>query len=79
MPSDPAPATTAGLFDWIDLSKLNPRNLIRGTTVWLMKDRAGRVDARGVRDLLADLLAASRAQARLIGLGSVALCQPAAC
>jgi hypothetical protein len=69
-PSPAAPGTApaaAGLFDGIDLSKLNPRNLVRGTTVWLMKDRSGRVGARGVHDLLDDLLASSEAQLHLIG------------
>ena len=34
------------------LDKLNPRNLIRGLTVWQMKDRAGVVGSRGVGPLL---------------------------
>lgn len=54
----------AGLFGKIrDLA----RNAIRGTTVWMMKDRAGVVGARGVSPLLVDLLAASNARVHLIG------------
>jgi pimeloyl-ACP methyl ester carboxylesterase len=59
------------------------RNAIRGTTVWMMKDRAGRVGARGVSPLLVDLLQGSTARVHLIGHsygGKVvlsALCAPA--
>ena len=64
----PAPAATApqaaGLLDGIrDLA----RNAIRGTTVWMMKDRAGRVGAAGVAPLLQDLLSRSTARLHLIG------------
>lgn len=52
--TDPA---TAGLLD--KLKKLDPRQLVRAATVLLMKDRAGRVGARGVADLLRRLVAAS--------------------
>ena len=54
----------AGLFTKIrDLA----RNAVRGTTVWMMKDRAGVVGARGVSPLLVDLLAAGKARVHLIG------------
>ena len=43
------------------------RNAIRGTTVWMMKDRAGVVGAHGVGPLLQDLLAAGKARVHLIG------------
>lgn len=43
------------------------RNAVRGTTVWMMKDRAGTVGAKGVGPLLADLLSKSRARIHLIG------------
>lgn len=41
------------------LDKLNPRNLVRGLTVWRMKDRAGVVGARGVGPLLREMLDAT--------------------
>jgi hypothetical protein len=41
------------------LGKLNPRNLLRGLTVWEMKDRAGRVGAHGVGPLLRAMLDAT--------------------
>jgi hypothetical protein len=41
----------AGILDF-----LRPREIVRGASVWLMKDRAGRVGARGVGPLLTDLL-----------------------
>jgi pimeloyl-ACP methyl ester carboxylesterase len=59
------------------------RNAIRGTTVWMMKDRAGTVGARGVGPLLVDVLARGNARVHLIGHsygGKVvlsALCAPA--
>jgi len=53
---------SAGIFD-----KLDPRNLIRMATVLLMKDRAGRVGARGVADLLEALLAEGDARVHLVG------------
>lgn len=43
------------------------RNAIRGTTVWMMKDRAGTVGAKGVGPLLSDLLDTSGARVHLIG------------
>ncbi|HST67735.1 MAG TPA: hypothetical protein VLM05_21370 [Mycobacteriales bacterium] len=55
-PAGPGPET-AGLLDV--LKKLDPRQLVRAATVLLMKDRAGRVGARGVHDLLGRLVAAS--------------------
>jgi hypothetical protein len=69
----------AGLLD-----ALNPRNIVRLTTVLLMKDRAGTVGASGVADLLARLRAAGPdARIHLIGhsygcrLLLSALCHPA--
>ena len=47
----------AGFLDV--LKKLDPRQLVRAATVLLMKDRAGRVGARGVHDLLGRLVGAS--------------------
>ena len=53
----------AGLMDFLD-----PRKIIRLTTVLLMKDRAGRVGAHGVGPLLGDLLdTADEARLHLIG------------
>ena len=49
------------------LRKFSPRVLLRGTTVWMMKDRAGRVGATGVHALLADVLAATDARVHLTG------------
>jgi hypothetical protein len=54
----------AGVFG--SLANLG-RNAIRGTTVWVMKDRAGTVGARGVGPLLVDLLAAGQARVHMIG------------
>lgn len=63
----PAPARPT-LAGWLDRArKLNPRDLVRGTTVWLMKDRAGRVGARGVQQLLADMLGTTQAHVHLVG------------
>lgn len=74
-----APAA-AGWFDkLLDL----PRNAIRGTTVWMMKDRAGVVGSMGVAPLLVDLLTRSQARLHLLGhsFGAKvvlsALCAPA--
>lgn len=44
----------AGIF-----SALNPRNLVRGATVWKMKDRAGKVGSNGVSALLSRMLGAT--------------------
>lgn len=53
----------AGVFDLVD-----PRWIVRGASVLVMKDRAGRVGARGVRDLLhAIQRAAPHAQVHLAG------------
>ena len=52
------------------LNKLNPRNLFRGLTVWLMKDRAGTVGASGIAPVLTELLAATskkRTRFHLVG------------
>ena len=49
------------------LKKLDPRNAIRTATVYKMKDRAGKVGARGVATLLNDLLTAGDAKVHLIG------------
>jgi hypothetical protein len=55
----------AGVFD--GLRRLSPRNLVRTTTVRMMKDRAGRVGGHGVHDLLRDSLSATDARVHLIG------------
>jgi hypothetical protein len=47
------------------LGKLNPRNLLRGLTVWQMKDRAGVIGTQGVGPMLRDLLNAGGAGTRL--------------
>lgn len=61
--SDAAAPEAAGLLD-----RLNPRNVIRATTVLLMKDRAGRVGGAGVRAMLHGILAASAdSRVHLIG------------
>lgn len=51
----------AGLF-----SALDPRNLVRGATVYLMKDRAGTIGAKAVRPVV-EALVAGGAEVRLIG------------
>ncbi|GAB1642275.1 hypothetical protein [Krasilnikovia sp. MM14-A1259] len=48
---DTAGPQAAGFLDF-----LRPREILRGASVWLMKDRAGRVGARGVGPLLVQLL-----------------------
>jgi hypothetical protein len=73
-PSDPdefgtaggttADPQTAGVFG--SLANLG-RNAVRGTTVWMMKDRAGTVGAKGVGPLLVDLLAHGQARVHMIG------------
>ncbi|MCK0113170.1 hypothetical protein MWU75_13560 [Ornithinimicrobium sp. F0845] len=65
---DASDDTTAGpqTAGWLD--KLNPRNVIRSATVLLMKDRAGRVGAAGVRTMLHGILAASEeSRVHLVG------------
>ncbi|WP_346623816.1 hypothetical protein [Blastococcus montanus] len=52
----------AGLRDLLD-----PRNAIRGASVWLMKDRAGRVGATAVGPLVRHALAESEAKVHLVG------------
>lgn len=49
------------------LSFLNPREIIRKATVYLMKDRAGVVGANGVHALVRDLAASSRVRIHLAG------------
>lgn len=49
------------------LSALNPRNLARMGTVWLMRDRAGKVGARGVAPLLRRILDEPDVRLHLIG------------
>lgn len=49
------------------LSAIDPRNVVRTLTVYQMKDRAGKVGATGVHELLRDLLAAGDARLHLIG------------
>jgi hypothetical protein len=51
----------AGLLDYLD-----PRNLIRSATVYMMKDRAGIIGAKAVRPLIEDLSSAG-AGLRMIG------------
>lgn len=58
----PAAAGIGDALSWLD-----PRHLIKPFTVWTMKDRAGIVGARGVRDLLDALLRDSRARIHLLG------------
>lgn len=58
----PQGASVSGLF-----KKLDPRKIVRSLTVYQMKDRAGRVGAKGVGPLLRDVLAASGAKVHLIG------------
>lgn len=53
---------TAGILEWLD-----PRPAIRLMTVWMMKDRAGLVGARGVGPLLRNVLSKSSAKVHLIG------------
>lgn len=58
---DRAPAS-AGL-----LKVLDPRNLVRLTTVLMMKDRAGRVGATGVAALLGEIQGATSRPVHLVG------------
>jgi pimeloyl-ACP methyl ester carboxylesterase len=51
-----ANTVTASPTAAFDLSTLDPRNLVRIATVLQMKDRAARVGARGVHQLLRDIL-----------------------
>lgn len=56
------PARSAGFLDF-----LNPREIVRKATVYLMKDRAGTVGKRGVGPMLNDLLARTTARIHLTG------------
>lgn len=47
--------------------RLDPRGLLRAGTVWMMKDRAGRVGSRGVAPLLERVLEDSAARLHLVG------------
>lgn len=58
----PAAAGLGDALKWLD-----PRHLVKPFTVWQMKDRAGVVGGRGVRDLLDALLRGSRARIHLLG------------
>ena len=49
------------------LKKLDPRPALRTATVYKMKDRAGKVGARGVGPLLDDVLGAGDAKLHLLG------------
>lgn len=55
------PATAGGF------GVLDPRNLLRVGTVWLMKDRAGKVGSQGVGPLVRYILDNTPAQLHLIG------------
>ena len=62
-PGAPGAPEAAGFLD-----KLNPRNLVRGLTVYQMKDRAGLIGARGVGPLLrAAMTAGETARFHLVG------------
>lgn len=65
MPGD-AGATDPRTAGWLDL--LNPKNVVRAATVRQMKDRAGRVGARGVAPMLHALLTKTAAANRPIHL-----------
>ena len=56
-------AAPLGLLDLLP----DPRDAIRVFSVWKMKDRAGKVGASGVRDMLRVLLSATQAKCHLIG------------
>ncbi|MEE9322131.1 MAG: hypothetical protein V3U76_16965 [Granulosicoccus sp.] len=49
------------------LAAIDPRNLIRMATVWKMKDRAGKVGATGVHDMLNTILKNSKASIHVLG------------
>ena len=49
------------------LGNLDPRNLLRMGTVWLMKDRAGKVGAHGVGPLVKHVLDETDARLHLVG------------
>lgn len=52
----------AGLLD-----SLNPRNIIRGASVWVMKDRAGHVGVGAVGPLVRAVLAETDARVHIVG------------
>jgi hypothetical protein len=54
--------TAAGIFEF-----LNPREILRKVTVFMMKDRAGVVGRGGVGDLLRDILRGSKIKVHLTG------------
>jgi hypothetical protein len=58
----PDAAEAAGIF-----SKLDPRNLIRGFSVYQMKDRAGTVGYHGMASLLRDVLKQTKAKVHGVG------------
>jgi hypothetical protein len=66
MSAPDAPADTAPQAAGF-LSNLDPRNLARMATVWLMKDRAGKVGARGVAPLVRRILEQPGVRLHLIG------------
>lgn len=49
------------------LERLDPRNVVRAASVWLMKDRAGRVGSAAVGPLVREALAESGARVHLVG------------
>lgn len=53
-PASPSGPEAAGFLDALD-----PRNLVRGATVWKMKDRAGRVGVDGAGPMLRSMLEAT--------------------
>ena len=57
-----AAPTTAGFFDF-----LNPKEIIRKTTVFMMKDRAGTVGANGVGPMLKRILEIGKGRVHLAG------------
>jgi hypothetical protein len=52
---------------WVHDVLLSPREIVRGATVYQMKDRAGKVGANGVRKLVEDVLMKTDARLHLIG------------
>src|ERR1017187_10202014 len=63
-----SPQTPQAAFSFGDVAgALDPRNIVKPFTVWQMKDRAGKIGARGVAALLQGLLNRSGARIHLIG------------
>jgi hypothetical protein len=54
--------SAAGILDFLD-----PRQIVRGASVYLMKDRAGTVGASGVGPMVRDLLAIDGVRVHLMG------------